>query len=326
MVLVVCGAGATSCVYPPEELTGDPGPGRVTIQPAPGLSVSFEEDTGSGQQVYMSDLHHVTFQDIGFGHNNSGDVTPNLRIDCTRDVTLINSSGRRFNMFEGNANITFQGGDWGNYSGANEEDSSLGTTGGDGPLETCPGDSSPLPQTNILFDGVTFHDVFYSTDLTGCTGDAGGCIEWGDSHPDCLEINGYVDGVTIQNSTFYHCGNTMLSLYTDQGDIDNVTAQNNTFRDMAPTSYYGIQWVDTAAHTCNNDKFINNTYTPNAPNAWNENTPPRFECVTTNQDTGTLVAGNTFQQGPPPTDCATDTIAPYYTRWQNNTILNGQSC
>ena len=141
----------------------------------------------------------------------------------------------------------------------------MGTTGGDGPLETCPGDSAPRPQTNILFDGVTFHDVFYSTDLTGCSGDAGGCLEWGASHPDCFEINGYVDGVTIQNSTFYHCGNTMLSLYTDQGDINNVTAQNNTFRDMAPTSYYGIQWVDTAAHTCNNDKFINNTYMPNAP-------------------------------------------------------------
>ena len=118
----------------------------------------------------------------------------------------------------------------------------------------------------------------------------------------------------------------MLSLYTDQGDINNVTAQNNTFRDMAPTSYYGIQWVDTAAHTCNNDKFLNNTYTPNAPGAWNTNTPPRFECITTSSSTGTLVSGNTFQEGPPPTDCATDTIAPYYTVWQNNTVLSGSSC
>ncbi len=325
-VLIVCTSG-TSCTYPPEELTGDRGASaRVTFAPAPGNAVSFEEGTGSGTQVFLNDLHHVTFQNIGFGHNNSGDATANLRIDCTRDVTLFNSSGRRFYMFEGNAHITFQGGDWGNYGGANEEDSTMGTTGGSGPTETCPGDSGPQPQTNILFDGVTWHDVLYMNNLAGCTGPQGSCVEWGASHPDCFEINGYVDGVTIQNSTFYHCGNTMLSLYTDQGDIDNVTAQHNVFRDMAPTSYYGIQWVDNAGHKCNSDQFLNNTFTPNAPTAWNPNTPPRFECATSS--TGTLVSGNTFQEGPPPTDCATDTVAPYFTLWQNNTFPPppGSSC
>ena len=189
-------------------------------------------------------------------------------------------------MFEGNANITFLGGDWGNYGGADEEDSSMGTTGNDGPRETCPGDSGPQPQTNILFDGVTWHDVFYSTSLDGCTGGPGSCVEWGVSHPDCFEINGYVDGVTIQNSTFYHCGNTMLSLFTDQGNVDNVIARHNVFRDMAPTSYYGVQWVDTAAHTCNDNKFLDNTYMPNAPTAWKVNAPPRFECVTSSGSTG----------------------------------------
>ena len=116
----------------------------------------------------------------------------------------------------------------------------------------------------------------------------------------------------------------MLSLYTDQGDINNVTAQNNTFRDMAPTSYYGIQWVDTAAHTCNNDKFLNNTYMPNAPTAWYTNTPPRFECITTEPTTATLVPGNTFQKAHPrPT--APPTPSPPTTRsGQNNTVLDRQ--
>jgi chitodextrinase len=320
-VLVTCNSG-TSCTYPPETLSGNRGSSaNVTIAAAPGYTISFEETAGSGTYVWLDDLHYVTFQNIGFGHNDSADSSPNLRIDCTRNVTLINSSGRRFYMFEGNANVTFQGGDWGNYSGAGEEDSTMGTTGAYGPAETCPGDSSPQPQRNIVFNGVTWHDVFWISSCTVVNG--GQCSEWGGSHPDCFEINGYVDGVTIENSTFYHCGNTMLSLYTDQGNIDNVVAQNNTFRDNAPWSYYGIQWVTTANFTCSGDKFVNNTYTPNAPNGWFANTPPRFECAS--GGTPTVVSGNTIQSAPPSTECTTSKASPYLTSWQNNTFGSG-SC
>jgi hypothetical protein len=233
-------------------------------------------------------------------------------------------------MFEGNANITFKGGDWGGYANPDEEDSTMGTSGGTGPEETCPGDSAPRPQRNIVFDGLTWHDVFWNV---ACDA-VGSCAAWGDSHPDCFEINGYVDGVTIENSTFYHCGNTMLSLYTDQGQVDHVVVRNNVFRDMAPTSYWGIQWTDTGPFTCSGDKFLNNVYIPNAPGAWQSNTPPRFDCNLAPGGVPTEVAGNTFQEAPPPSECAmsktgdpSDTPPKtYLTYWHDNIFQSGTPC
>jgi len=322
VVLVRCNSGA-SCTFAPEELSGDRGSATITISAASGYTVSFEEAQNSYRYVWLNGLRHVTFKGIGFGHNNAGNSTPNLRIDCSRSVTLENASGRRFFMFEGNADFTFKGGDWGGYSTPGEEDSTMGTTGAYGPQRTCPGDSSPQPQKNILFDGVTFHDVFWISSCTVVNG--GQCSQWGGSHPDCFEINGYVDGVTIVNSTFFHCGNTMLSLYTDQGDINNVTVRNSTFRDNAAWSWYGIQWVTTASFDCSGDRFVNNTYAPNAPNAWYPNTPPRFACNTPSASTATVVSGNSFQQAPPPTECTASKANPYLTSWSNNSYASG-SC
>ena len=320
-VLVRCATG-TSCTFPPEDLSGDRGASaNVVFAAATGYTVGFEETAGSGRYVWLNNLHHVTFKDIGFGHNNVADSSPNLRIDCTRDVTLVNASGRRFYMFEGNANVTFQGGDWGGYSSAGEEDSTMGTTGAYGPATTCPGDTGPKPQSNIVFDGVTWHDVFY---LSSCTFVNGGqCSEWGGAHPDCFEINGYVDGVTVKNSTFSHCGNTMLSLYTDQGQINNVVVDHNTFTNMSNDTYFGIQWVTTANFTCSGNQFTNNTYTPNAPGAWIANAPPRFECKA--GAVPTLVSGNTIQAAPPSSECTTSKSSPYLTSWKSNTFGAG-SC
>jgi hypothetical protein len=119
----------------------------------------------------------------------------------------------------------------------------------------------------------------------------------------------------------------MLSLYTDQGDIKNVVARNNTFRDMAPSSYYGVQWVDTTAgFTCSSNKFLDNTYTPNAPNAWTPNAPPRFECAAPSSGAATQVSGNTFQTGPPSTQCSASRQSPNWTIWSNNTFQLGGSC
>jgi hypothetical protein len=208
-------------------------------------------------------------------------------------------------------------------------------------LAQCNGTTAP-PAHNVMFDGVTFHDVFWNASCIDsaapcadpfgitCTSGIGTCSDgWGGSHPDCLEINGYVDGVTIKNSTFEHCGNTMLSLYTDQGNIDNVVVQSNTFRDMAPTSFYGMQWTDTSAtFTCSGNKFLNNTYTPNAPTAWQPNPPARFECNLKAGGVPTEVSGNTFQIGPNTIDClrsktADPTYIPahvYNTNWHDNTF------
>ena len=68
---------------------------------------------------------------------------------------------------------------------------------------------------------------------------------------------------------------------------------------MAPTSYYGMQWTDTSdGFTCSGAKFLNNTYAPNAPDAWLRNTPARFECNLAPGGIPTEVAGNTFQEAP----------------------------
>jgi hypothetical protein len=117
----------------------------------------------------------------------------------------------------------------------------------------------------------------------------------------------------------------MLSLYTDQGDIDNVTVRNSTFRDNAPWSWYGIQWVTTANFDCSGDRFVDNRYTPNAPNGWYPNTPPRFACNTPSASTATVVSGNSFQQAPPTTECVASKANPYLTSWSNNTYGSG-SC
>jgi hypothetical protein len=202
----------------------------------------------------------------------------------------------------------------------------MGTTGASGPERTCAGDSAPRPQTNITFDGVRFHDVFYVT----CSGAVGSCPEWGGSHPDCFEINGYVDGVIIENSIFERCGNTTLSLYTDQGDITSVIARNNVFRDMSPNSYFGLQWVRGGAtppntYFCDDSQFIDNTYLPGAANGWLAYTPPHFACDT-HDGHGIRVDGNVIQRGAGAPDCAASKAPPFSTRWGTNTFVLGDAC
>jgi hypothetical protein len=92
---------------------------------------------------------------------------------------------------------------------------------------------------------------------------------------------------------------------------------------MAPWSWYGIQWVTTANFTCSGDKFVGNTYTPNAPSAWQPNTPPRFECAS--GGTPIEVSGNTIQQAVGSTDCSRSKGSPYYTWYHSNTYTAG-SC
>jgi chitodextrinase len=309
-------AGGT---YAAQDISGDRG-GLVTFRPATGATVTMHGT------LSLAGVQHVKLVDFHFPR-----VDPNYDLllrPCNGDVTLENSTGRRFFIFEGNSDITFSGGAWGGYSTPDDEDSGIGienpTT-----LATCNGTTAP-PAHNIVFDGVTFHDVFW---IPTCTVDASGgrCVEWGASHPDCLEINGYVDGVTIRNSTFERCGNTMLSLYTDQGNVENVVVRNNTFRQMSPTSYYGLQWTDTTdGFYCSGDKFLDNSYLPNAPTAWQPNTPPRFECNVKPGGIPTEVAGNTFQTGPSTMDCdRSKTTDPGYTpphvydtNWRDNTFTD----
>ena len=237
IVLVRCSGLRRICTFPAATLTGDRGsPGRrILFRAAPGYSVSFDAPPQSGVSEEFVDLHNVNFSNIDFGDNNVGGFIPNLRIQCSSYVTLMNSGGRRFHIFEGTSHVTFLGGSWGGYHEPGEQDSGMGTTGADGPAETCPGDSAPKPASYITFDRVTWHDVFMNTTPS----------QWGDSHPDCFEINGYTDHVTIENSRFYNCGSTFFSLYGNQGPDTNLLFKNNVLFNLNDNTrsieYYGVQ-------------------------------------------------------------------------------------
>ncbi len=83
---------------------------------------------------------------------------------------------------------------------------------------------SSHPPTNILFDGVTFHDWIRTN---------------GVSHVDCLHVMA-VDHLTIENSVFYNCEAFDL-IFTDYGgpEPSHVTLENNWFQ-CCRTGYYSI--------------------------------------------------------------------------------------
>jgi hypothetical protein len=326
-VLVTCNSG-TSCTYPPETLSNSKGSNtsRITIAAAAGYTVGFEEPSGSGTPVWLDELHNVNLTNVGFGHNDVGNGSSfdgNLRIDCSTNVTLTNSSGRRFHMFEGNANFLFKTGNWGNYGTGGEEDSSIGTTGAYGPTETCAGQSAPQP-TSVTFDGVTWHDVFWGETTS----------QWGGSHPDCFEINGYTNNVTIENGQIYHCGNTFLSVYGNQGTNHNLVIQNMNFHDLDLYTWFGIQihggGTSSTDQRCGGLVFRNNTYNPNNPNASGPYSGLYIECAADSGYANTLVTGNTFSaienHGSSDGTCETSQGSPYDTQWVTNTWLMGTPC
>ena len=85
---------------------------------------------------------------------------------CTTDVTLQNLTGETFFVEEGTSAVNFRGGSWGGYSTPGEADSAIGTSGAAGPTYTCGGEAAK-PATDIVFDGVLFHDVFWGVPLLG---------------------------------------------------------------------------------------------------------------------------------------------------------------
>jgi hypothetical protein len=329
-VLVRCAAG-TSCSFAPETLSSAKGSpsSRISVAAAAGFTVGFSAPAGSGTPVWLDELHNVDLTNISFGTNdvgNGSNFDGNLRIDCSSAVTLTNASGRRFHMFEGNANLTFEGGSWGGYATPGEEDSSIGTTQWDRPGETCRGDSAPKPSSNITFDQVTFHDVFPNTASS----------QWGGSHPDCFEINGYTDHVLIQNSVFRNCGNTFFSLYGNQGEDTNLTFRGNLLTNLndnpGSQEYFGVQVHSNpnssstpGAGALGNVVFSGNTVKPLNPDApgpysgfyLTETVAPGMNPIT--------ITGNVLDMSQPPTECANSTAAPTLATWVQNTWSAGRT-
>jgi hypothetical protein len=150
--------------------------------------------------------------------------------------------------------------------------------------------------------------------------------QWGGAHPDCFEINGYANGITIRNSTFVRCQDSFLGIYSDQGDVANITVTHTTFRDLGDTTYYGSQWRSQGGHFCGSIVFTGNTWLPNNPHARYGYSSIIAECAPAPGQSPVRILGNTFQKGPVPYDCSAMKAAPYRTVWSRNRFLLGSRC
>jgi hypothetical protein len=296
--------------YPAQEIddAGKTTGPNVLVQPAPGAHASF------AGRLTLAGASFLTLQGLQLAKVGPGDRS--LFFDaCTHDVTVQNVVGTTFVILEGNTRITFRGGSWGGYATPGQEDSAIGTAGAAGPARLCSGQLAP-PARDILFDGVTFHDVFWDVPESA----------WGGSHPDCVELNGYVDRVIFRNSLFLRCASTFTEVNPDQGDITNVTFTNNRYEQLGQDTWYGIQIQGTGPHGCGNIVFSHNTYAPGNEQAhtW-PNGPLLTACVTVPGAAPVVVTRNLFVRGPPDNECARYLAQPYGTSWSDNLFLSS-SC
>jgi hypothetical protein len=292
--------------YPGQDLSGG-GAKTVTFQPTSGRVVLAGRLTLAG-------LRNVRLVNFSFPRS---DPQYELLFDaCNSGVTLVNSTGRRFVILEGNAHIHFEGGSWGGYSNPGDEDSAIGTAGATGPDRRCSGRLAP-PAHDIAFDHFTWHDVFWKKTVA----------QWGGSHPDCFEINGYANGVTIRNSSFFHCQDSFFAIYSAQGNVSNVTIEHTRFVDLGDTTYYGSQWVSTVPpYTCGAILFRDNVWLPNNPGAHYPFSSIRANCRHAKGQAPVQIIGNSFQRGPVSGDCAIEMAPPYDTVWRGNTFSLGSPC
>jgi hypothetical protein len=221
--------------------------GPVTIEAAPQARPAITD------QVSLWGVRGLTMKNIHFaspGRGVTGDWP--LSVDgCSSNVTIVGGSGLRFAVVQA-YNVLFKGGSWGGYRTDGDQDSMLTSD-----PSRC--DPPGQPRTHgIVFDGVTFHDVFWGLSSAQLT----------KSHPDCLEANGPVSDLTIKNSRFLRCSNSFLMFATNDMEspgLRNVTIEHNVFRDLGD-SFFGIQLRDGTADQgwppCSNVVFRANLYDP----------------------------------------------------------------
>jgi len=283
------------------QLRGAPG-GPVTIEAAAKAHVAITD------QVSLWAVRGVTLRNIHFaspGRGVTGDWP--LSVDgCSSNVTIAGGSGLRFAVVQA-YHVRFQGGSWGGYGTDGDQDSMLTS---DPSRCAAPGQ----PRTHdIVLDGVTFHDVFWglrSADLVK-------------SHPDCLEANGPVTDLTIENSRFLRCSNSCLMFNTNDMEapgLRNITIEHNVFRELGD-SYFGIQLTDGTADqgwpTCASVIFRANTYDPGDHHVGGvAYAPIRIACRGAGH---ARIVGNTLKMRNYERLVQVTSGAPWYTVWRGNT-------
>ena len=313
--LKVAAAGQTILLaagnYQGETLTGDKSGGSpVVISPASGATATIV-----GSRMTLQNLHNVTLKGLRF---STADSYRDLLFDaCNSDVTVDGITARKFTMIEGNDHVTIRNSSFGGYGTPGDtSDNAIGTAGATGPTRSCGGGTAG-PSSNIVIENSSFHDVFWGVPQS----------QWAGAHPDCLEVNGYVDGLTIRNNDFYHCQDSFFALYPDQGDVLNVTFTGNMLHDGGTDSWFAIQHVcDTSGpYRGGNVTFSNNTFDTN-PNALDPYPSLRAACIARSGYASARVIGNTFVEGPPSSSCTVSRSTPYDTVWSGNTFTKGSPC
>jgi chitodextrinase len=296
-------AGGT---YPGQQLTGNK---SVTFRVASGATATF-----SGRLT----LYNLTGVTLVGPFRGNGHSDFDIWFDgCDADITVDGWTGLAFGMVGSANDVTLRNLDMGGYSASNDPPGDSGISPNP---NRCNGGGTIADDRmvrNVLVENSRFHDVFYGMDDS----------QWAGAHPDCFEVEGRVDGVTLRNVTFERCGNTWLALYPDFGDILNVTVEASTFRQIGHETYYAIQFASGGKPgKCGNVRFVNNSYDATNPSALSPNPAPRFDCATVPGYQPVLVQGNTFYTAIPASVCSISRGAPWNTVWQGNTFLAGGSC
>jgi hypothetical protein len=190
----------------------------VVLQPAAGASV-----TAGTIDIHGAD--HLTLQNMTVSewHTFQG----------TDDVTIRNVTTSDF-YIDSSSNVSVVGGSVGPQ--VDNDDAQIRPACAD-----C-----PLP-TNILLDGVYFHDATLSSGS--------------DAHVECLQV-AEIDGLTIRNSRFNNCQTHNVFISPWWGTLERNVLLENNFGGVVRTGYYGFR-VANGGGTCDNVVYrYNSAVTP----------------------------------------------------------------
>jgi hypothetical protein len=263
---------------------------------------------GAGQTVTVASGTYPA-QSLANAHKQvtfraSGSVKfAGLDLTCTTGVTLEGIGAVQLGILAGNDNLTVRGGSFGGGSYSPNAESDPVVVGDVGSCSL--GDTS----NGVVLETIDVGPYLYPGQ------------DAGSAHPDCMQLYGGTDGLTLRSSTFHDCEQSFIGAYPDFGDIRNVVIESTTFRNLTNRTYWLSQWGQSGhSYRCDGIVLRGNTFDPNNPGALEPYSPLRTECW------NMLVEGNTFLGDGPGQDSCNEWRQAWNAVWRNNTFLRGGAC
>ncbi len=228
----VASAGDTVIVQPGSY------PSQTVSGTKPSCCVIFDlqnSATVSGITVHSNNVEfrNGTISDYGWNGTATNPIPSNVTF---RNITAQSA------FFNAGTNLSIIGGSIGNYVASSGLASAV----------TIEGTSNPL--TNVLFDGVDFHDISHAVST---------------DHFEGLRVEVGVSNLTVRNSKFRNIlVNTAVifitNVLTDPGDPHDITFENNWFGDPVSGAgggaFFDISTQNPVIQTCTNLKFRYNSF------------------------------------------------------------------